>query len=48
MDTATLETLLAQNNELLSQIYVAQLFVIGVCAGGFVVYLLYKFLRLFF
>lgn len=48
MDPTTLEVLLVQNNELLAQIYVAQLYVIGVVAGVFVLFLLYKFLRLFF
>lgn len=48
MDVSTLEALMVQNNELLAQIYVAQLYVIGVCGGAVVLYLLYKFLRLFF
>lgn len=48
MDISTLETLVAQNNELLLHIYTALLWVIGVlCAVGVLV-LLYKFLRKFF
>lgn len=48
MDTSSLETLVAQNNELLLHIYSAQLFVIGVCGASLVIFLLYKFLRKFF
>ena len=48
MDTSTLETLVAQNNEILLYIYTAQLWAFGVAVAGFVVFLLYKFLRKFF
>lgn len=46
-DTTALETLLAQNNELLLHIYAFQLFAIGVIGAVFVCFLLYKFLRKF-
>ena len=44
----TVESLLAQNTELLLRIYTAQLFVIGVVGALLVVFLLYKFLRKFY
>ena len=47
MDSAV-ETLLAQNNELLTRIYVTDLAVIGITGAVFVCFLLYKFLRKFF
>lgn len=47
MDSAV-ETLLAQNNELLLRIYATQLTVIGVLGAIGVCFLLYKFLRKFF
>lgn len=46
--SSTLETLVAQNNELLSAVYILLLFCVGVTAACFVIFLLYKFLRLFF
>lgn len=48
MDMTTLETLVAQNNELLMHIYTAQLIVIGVAGASLVIFLLYKFIRKFF
>jgi len=48
MEVSTLETLMAQNNEILMHIYVALLFVIGCGVASGVVFLLYKFLRKFF
>ena len=48
MDTATLESLLARNNELLSSIYVAQLWIVGVGVAVAVLLLLYNFLRKFY
>lgn len=48
MDISTLETLVAQNNELLLRVYTCQLFVIGVAGASIVIFLLYKFLRKFF
>lgn len=44
----TVETLLAQNTELLLRIYTCQLFAIGVVGALLVVFLLYKFLRKFY
>lgn len=46
--TNLIESLLQENNELLTQIYYAQLWCIGVVCSVFVLFLLYKFLRLFF
>lgn len=40
--------LLTQQNDILNAIYVAILFVIGVAAAGIVLFLLYKFICLFF
>ena len=48
MDTSTLESLVAQNNELLARIYAVMLFCVGVAGACFVVFLLYNFLRKFF
>lgn len=48
MDTSALETLLAQNNELLCSIYAVLLFMVGVGGACLVLFLLYKFLRKFF
>lgn len=44
----TLETLLAQNNELLLHIYALQLWAVGIAGALFVLFLLYNFLRKFF
>ena len=48
MDTAALESLIVQNNDLLLHIYTLQLFCIGVVGAALVCYLLYTFLRKFF
>lgn len=40
--------LLTQQNEILKSIYVAILFVIGIVSAVFVLFLLYKFICLFF
>lgn len=45
---AQVETLLAQNVDLLLHIYTAQLFVIGITGACLVIFLLYKFLRKFY
>lgn len=45
---STLETLLAQNNELLTRIYIVLLFCVGVGAALFVLFFMYKILRIFF
>lgn len=47
-DISTLESLVAQNNELLLRIYTVLLFAVGVCGALLVLFLLYKFLRKFF
>ena len=47
-DLSTLEALITQNNDLLTHIYTANLFVIGVSAAAFIIFLLYKFIKLFF
>lgn len=43
-----LETLMAQNNELLTRIYINQLFVIGVVGALFVLFVLYNFIKKFY
>lgn len=44
----TTEALLVETNELLTRIYAAQLFLIGVGGALLVLFLLYRFLRKFF
>lgn len=48
METNVLIELIETNNDLLTRIYVNQLFAIGVTGALLVVVLLYKFLRKFF
>lgn len=48
MEQSALIELLEKNNDLLTRIYVNQLFVIGVAGACIVIVLLYKFLRKFF
>lgn len=48
IDTTALEELLVVNNDLLARLYATDLFVIGVCGTLGVLFLLYKFIKLFY
>lgn len=48
VDISALETLLAQNNNLLLHVYAYQLFLVGVVGAVAVVFLLYKFIKQFY